>query len=116
MTEGQVTSQPQPGSCLPAPDSAPLLLYAGSCAKCRFLSRCVELASLGAIRRVSLERPEWQKFYYEDFPQAKGYPVLFVKGRPIFGARVFFAVPLVVVSSVWKMAWSRGRKSASGQR
>jgi len=80
-------------------DLRPTLLYAGTCGKCRFLSRLVTLASLGNIRRVPLETPEWRKFYYQDYPQARGYPVLFWKGRPHFGARVFVLTPLVVAAS-----------------
>ena len=78
-------------------EKEPLLLYAESCPKCRFLSRCVVLLSFNTIHRVPLERPEWEKFYWEDYPQARGYPVLFVKGQPIFGARVFGAVPLLLL-------------------
>jgi hypothetical protein len=77
----------------------PLLLYAGSCPKCAFLSRLVVLLSLNTIHRVPLERPEWEKFYFEDYPQARGYPVLFVEGQPIFGARVFLAVPVLIVKT-----------------
>jgi len=110
MSPDQANSSVQPGSFIPSADAGPLLLFAGSCVKCRFLSRCVELASLGVIRRESLERPEWRKFYYEDFPQARGYPVLFVRGVPIFGFRVFFAVPGVIVSSLWNLAWKGLRR------
>jgi hypothetical protein len=80
----------------------PMLLYAGSCWKCRLLSRLVVIASLGVIRRVPLEIPAWRKFYYEDYPQAQGYPVLFWNGTPHFGAKVFVLTPLVVVAT-WGM-------------
>jgi hypothetical protein len=92
-------------------DARPKLLYAGSCAKCRFLSRLVVILSLGTIERVPLERPEWQKFYYEDYPQARGYPVLFWNGQPRFGPRVFLLTTLVIVAS-W--GWKLRRHGRSG--
>jgi hypothetical protein len=90
----------------------PLLLYAGSCQKCRLLSRLVVALSLNNIRRVPLEKPEWRKFYYEDFPQAKGYPVLFLGGRPVFGLRVFMLVPVTVVYG-WMMAVNKRFRRSS---
>jgi hypothetical protein len=78
--------------------TTPLLLYAGSCPKCRALARLTVLLSLHTVRKEPLEKPEWQKFYYEEYPQARGYPVLFLDGRPIFGRRVFLAVPRVILT------------------
>lgn len=86
------TRQPRPGK-------RPLLLYAGSCPKCRFLSWLVVALSLGVVRRVPLERPEWKRFYEVDHPEARGYPVLFRRGRPVLGARVFWMVPVVLIET-----------------
>ena len=72
------------------------------------------LLSFNTIRRVPLERPEWEKFYWEDYPQARGYPVLFITGQPIFGVRVFLAVPLLLVKTWINAAltpFKRGRTS-----
>lgn len=74
-----------------------LLLYAGSCPRCRALARAVGVLSFGTVDLVSLERPEWRKFYYEDFPQAQGFPVLFLHGEPVFGWRVFLYTPRLVL-------------------
>jgi hypothetical protein len=93
----------------------PLLLYAGSCPKCRFLSRCVVLLSLKTIRRVPLERDEWEKFYYVDYPQARGYPVLFIKGRQVFGAHVFLAVPLLIIKTWINFLLNQFKRRKTGE-
>jgi hypothetical protein len=93
----------------------PLLLYAGSCPKCAFLSRCVVLLSGKTIRRVPLERPEWEKFYFVDYPQARGYPVLFIKGRPVFGARVFVAVPFLLIRTWINLILDPFKRSKTGK-
>jgi hypothetical protein len=99
-----------------SPDAErPLLLYAGSCPKCRFLSRCVVLLSFNTIRRVPLERPEWEKFYFVDYPQARGYPVLFIKGRPVFGAYVFLAVPLMIIKTWINFILAPFKRSKTGK-
>lgn len=78
--------------------SVPRLLYAVTCPKCRFLSACVTVLSFARIRRIPLDRPEWQEFY-AGLPEAKGYPVLIVNNRMIFGAGVFLHVPLLLIRS-----------------
>jgi hypothetical protein len=95
-----VSSSPPTPSPANVPRDRPVLLYAGSCPKCRWLSQAVVVASAGTVLRVPMEKPEWEKFYYQDFPQARGHPVLFVEGEPIFGSAVFRAVP-VVVARTW---------------
>ena len=81
------------------PPDVPILLYAGSCPKCRFLSRCVVLWSLGRVKRVALEVAQWKQLYYEHLPEAKGFPVLLLEDGPVYGPRVFAIVPLVVLKS-----------------
>ena len=76
LAEGSVVTGPE----LPAElaDAAlPLLLYAESCPRCRFLARLVRLASLGAIRLEPMEREVWRRFYHEKHPETRGHPVLF---------------------------------------
>jgi hypothetical protein len=80
-------------------DRTPILLYAASCGKCRFLSSMVVTFSLNRIRRVPLDIPQWQKLYAEDFPQAHGSPILFYRGRASWGMRVFVLTPVVVAVS-----------------
>jgi hypothetical protein len=81
------------------PRDRPVVVYAGSCPKCRVLSRLVVLASFGAVVRMPLEAPEWQKLYWEDLPEARGSPVLVVGNRLVYGRRVFPAVASVVARS-----------------
>lgn len=78
---------------------APVLLYAGSCAKCRFISSFVGTFSLQSIEQIPLDVAEWDALYRDYFPEARGYPILFYRGRPWFGGRVFLATPLVAVIS-----------------
>jgi hypothetical protein len=85
------------GEALAASYDTPILLYAGSCPKCRLLSAMIVACSLGRIRRESLDVPAWRRFYAEDLPQAHGYPVLFHRGRIVWGPRVFLATPLVTL-------------------
>lgn len=89
-----------------AGDGRPLLLYAGRCPKCRFLSRLVTLLSLGVVRREALDAHAGWQFYRHDYPQAGNYPVLFVDRRPFFGAVVFLAVPWLIVRA-WHRALAR---------
>jgi len=76
-----------------------VLLYAGTCSRCRFLSLCIVIWSLGRVKRVPLDVPQWQKLYDEHLPDARGFPVLVLEEGPIYGKRVFLVVPLVVFQS-----------------
>jgi hypothetical protein len=66
-----------------------LLLYAGSCPKCRWMARAIILLSAGQIEGVALDKPEWRRFYDEELPESRGSPVLVRAGIPIWGRRVF---------------------------
>jgi predicted DCC family thiol-disulfide oxidoreductase YuxK len=43
-----------------------VLLYRGTCGKCRTLSRVIVLASLGRVRRVPIGSPEAEALYTRD--------------------------------------------------
>ena len=85
--------------------SAPRLLYAGSCPKCRFLSACVVVLSFRRIRRIPLDQPEWRELYAR-LPEAHGYPVLIVNNRMVLGSRVFLRIPLLIMES-----WFHGQNA-----
>jgi predicted DCC family thiol-disulfide oxidoreductase YuxK len=78
-----------------------VLLYAGACPKCRFLSALLVKLSLGAMRRVAMEREEAKQFYRVEHPDAKGLPALSEGDRFTFGWRVFFAVPRLILQTWW---------------
>lgn len=87
----------------------PLLLYAESCPRCRFLARLVRFASLGAIRLEPMEREVWRRFYHEDHPETRGHPVLFRQdGRTVWGPPVFLVIPALVIRTWAARAWTRG--------
>jgi predicted DCC family thiol-disulfide oxidoreductase YuxK len=77
----------------------PLLFYAGACPLCRLLSRGVVLLSLGAIRRVPLDRAAAEDFFLRDHPQARGKPVLVHGGRVAAGAAVLAAIPRAIAAA-----------------
>lgn len=76
-----------------------VLYYQGHCAQCRVLSKIVVVMSLNFIKRIPIERSESIKVFYEDFPKAKGYPILFLGSRPVYNYWVFPAVPFAVLLS-----------------
>ena len=53
--------------------------------------------SLNTIKRIPLERDESIQLFFEDYPKARGNPILFIRKRPIYGYWVFAGVPLAVV-------------------
>jgi hypothetical protein len=63
----------------------PVLLYAGRCPRCRFLSRLIVALSLGMIERVPLDRAEAERFYYVEHPDARGRPALVDGDRMVWG-------------------------------
>ena len=62
-----------------------VLVYAGRCPKCRFLSRVIVALSLGSIVREPLDRAEAERFYYLEHPEARGLPALITDGELAFG-------------------------------
>jgi len=86
-----------------APADRIVLFYQGSCSKCRFLAKLVTGMSLSVIKKVPIERKESLKFFFEDHPKARGYPILFINARPFYSGYVFLAVPLAIV-----MSWVNG--------
>jgi len=96
-----------------------LLYYQGYCAKCRILSKTVVVMSLNFIKRIPLERDESIKLFFEDYPKAKGYPILFLGSRPVYNYWVFPAVPLAIVLSWYyrvKALFTTGDGAAARQR
>lgn len=75
-----------------------VLYYQGYCRKCQIISKCVVWFSLYSIKRVPLERKESIQLFFEDYPGAKGYPILFINQRPIYNYWVFPAVPIGIVT------------------
>lgn len=66
-----------------------VLLYAGSCPRCRFLARLILALSAGRMTGVALSEPEWRAFYAHELPESRGSPVLVRNGKPYWGLRVF---------------------------
>ena len=93
-----------------------VLLYAGLCGKCRFLSRLIVLLSLGSIERLPLERREAEDFYIRKHPQARGNPVLVEGEKLTYGFGVFFSIPRFLLRS-WlaRMAQLRRRSGGASQ-
>lgn len=83
----------------PAPRHRIVLYYQGYCTKCKILSKIVVLMSLSFIKRIPLERDDSIKLFFEDYPKAKGYPILFLGKKPIYNYWVFPMVPFAVVIS-----------------
>jgi hypothetical protein len=65
----------------------PLLLYRGTCWKCRLLSRLVVLLSLNAIERSPLESARAARAT-ASYPEARGKLLLMTPYGPIVGGRV----------------------------
>ena len=78
-----------------------ILLYAGACPKCRFLSRLIVILALGSVRRVPLDRAEAENFYRVEHRDARGKPALVEGEKMTFGWRVVVALPRVLVRSWW---------------
>jgi hypothetical protein len=78
-----------------------ILYYNELCGKCRDISKFVVITSLKSITRIPLG--EWDAItaFYENHPKAKGYPVLFIKEKPIYGGWVFLCVPFAIVLGWW---------------
>jgi hypothetical protein len=74
-----------------------VLYYQGGCRKCQIISLWVVRFSLNTITRIPLEREDSIKLFFEEYPKAKGYPILFLKGKPIYNYWVFLGVPIAVL-------------------
>lgn len=75
------------------------IYYQGYCTKCKFLSKMVVVLSLYMIERIPLEVDESIQLFFEDYPKAKGYPILFLGRIPIYNYWVFPAVPFAIILS-----------------
>jgi hypothetical protein len=63
------------------------------------LSKIVVLMSFNFIKRVPLEKDDSIKLFFEDYPKAQGYPILFLGSKPVYNYWVFPAVPFAIVLS-----------------
>lgn len=82
----------------------PILLYRGTCAKCRLISRLVVGLSLGLVRRVPVLSPEARDLYDAYFIKS-GKLALVGKGRMFTDARaVLEIVPMVLLAIRSKLA------------
>ena len=77
-----------------------VLYYQGYCRKCQILSKLVVLMSFNFIKRIPLEKDDSIKLFFEDYPKAQGYPILFLGQQPVYNYWVFPAVPGAIV-----LAW-----------
>ena len=98
----------------PSDKSHAVLLYAGRCGKCRFLSRAIVLLSLGTIERVPLERQEAEDFYIRKHPQARGNPVLVEGDKLTYGAAVLLSIPRFLLRS-WLVRLGVTRRRGTGE-
>lgn len=81
-----------------------LLYYKDRCIRCRDFSRFIVWISGGTITRIPIEYDERIVNFYDQHPGANEYPVLFLGSRPVYGAWVFFSVPLAVfLSWIYKL-------------
>jgi len=55
--------------------------------------------SFNFIKRIPLEVDDSIKLFFEDYPKAKGYPILFMGSKPVYNYWVFPAVPFAIVLS-----------------
>ena len=76
-----------------------VLYYQGYCKKCQILSKIVVVMSFNFIKRIPLEVDDSIKLFFEDYPKAKGYPILFMGSKPVYNYWVFAAVPFAIVLS-----------------
>lgn len=65
----------------------PVLLYRGSCPKCRLLSRLAVIAALGVLRRIPIGSDEADHLY-RLHPGTQGQLALFHRGLVATGPRV----------------------------
>lgn len=82
----------------------PVLLYAGTCPKCRFVSAFLVALALGTLTRLPLDHEEAQAFHREH-PEARGYPAL-IQGpigaeRMTWGLGLLAAVPRLLLGAWW---------------
>ena len=83
-----------------------VLLYAGTCPRCRVMARMAILLSCGRIEGMPMNVAEWRAFYDRELPASRGHPVLFDRGVAIWGPRIF---PLALAIAV------RGGLTAMGR-
>ena len=81
------------------PKNRILIYYQGYCGKCKILSKLVVLFSFNFVKRIPLEVDDSIKFFFEEYPKAKGYPILFLGTKPIYNYWVFPAVPFAIMLS-----------------
>lgn len=74
-----------------------VLYYQGYCRKCQIISKWVVNFSLGTITRIPLEQKESIQLFFEEYPKAKGYPILFIFNRPVYNYWVFLGVPFAII-------------------
>ncbi len=74
-----------------------VLYYNERCRKCRDISKFVVFTSFKSIKRIPLSELDNIVEFYEQHPGAKGYPVLFIKEKPIYGGWVFLMVPYAIL-------------------
>jgi len=73
-----------------------VLVYRGTCAKCRFLSRLVVILSSGTIRREALGSDMAERLA-RDHPETRGKLALIDGGRIVYGTRVFLEAPFWIL-------------------
>ena len=69
--------------------SGAVLLYAGTCPRCRFLARLILSLAAGSIKGMPLTEAEWRDFYADELPESRGWPVLVHKRVAHWGPGVF---------------------------
>jgi hypothetical protein len=88
-----------------------VLLYAGTCRRCRAVARTIILLSCGQIEGLSLNVDEWRDFYDRELPESRGHPVLFRRGVATWGPRVFpLALYVAVGGAMTALSRALGRR------
>jgi len=90
-----------------------VLLYRGSCARCRVLSRLAVLLTLGTLRRVPLDSDEADRLR-QLYPVTRGKLALIDGRRVVHGARVVVEAPRWMLRGVARRVLSLG--AARGPR
>jgi hypothetical protein len=94
----------------------PILLYRGSCPKCRLLSRLAVIAALGVLRRIPIGSDEADRLYRRH-PGTEGQLALFHGDLMATGPRVI-PLALLLFIRIWagrltpspRPLWSHGKE------
>lgn len=80
----------------------PVLVYRGTCPKCRMLSRLAVLLSAGSLRRVPLDAPE-AELLHSLYPDSQGRIAVFGHGIVAYGGKALSAAFFIMLRSIARL-------------